>query len=376
MLNYILNQIRGAFNQGLSILAATIIFTIKINAQCLGPELIVNGDFTMGNTGFTTGYTNCTTSDCLVPLANNGYSVGTTPSFFHYAFAGTDHTSGTGNMMIINGGLPTLDVWSQTVTVTPFTTYSLSAWVSTIYSTNPARLDFLINGTSQGTINAPATTNTWINFLATWNSGISTSAVIRIVDINNSSFGNDFGLDDISFRNSVPTPTISAEPDLTVCKGGSESVNVSGANSYTWQPSSGLSATTGSSVTVSPTTTTTYTITGTTYGCSDVTEITVTVNDEEYDASNLLIPNCFTPNNDGINDIYKIPNAENSSEFEVLIFNRWGEQISRWTDTNGGWDGMLNGKIVPEGVYCYIIKAKSPCNNQLYDYVGTLTLLR
>lgn len=77
-----------------------------------------------------------------------------------------------------------------------------------------------------------------------------------------------------------PLPTISVTPTgsaLTICSGGSVNLTASGATTYSWSPAAGLSTTTGASVTASPTTTTTYTVTGTTNGCSSSTQVTVTV---------------------------------------------------------------------------------------------------
>ncbi|MEW6469010.1 MAG: PKD domain-containing protein [Bacteroidota bacterium] len=76
-----------------------------------------------------------------------------------------------------------------------------------------------------------------------------------------------------------PPPVISATPAApSICTGGSVAITASGGNTYAWSPATGLSATTGASVTASPTTTTTYTITGTgANGCTGTTTITVTV---------------------------------------------------------------------------------------------------
>lgn len=77
---------------------------------------------------------------------------------------------------------------------------------------------------------------------------------------------------------SVPTVGVTASPSSTICAGGSTTLAASGASTYSWAPSAGLSATTGSSVVASPTVTTTYTVTGANGGCTDTETITVTVN--------------------------------------------------------------------------------------------------
>lgn len=74
-------------------------------------------------------------------------------------------------------------------------------------------------------------------------------------------------------------------------------------------------------------------------------------------ASKLEMPNAFSPNGDGINDVYKAKsNHESILSFKGLIFNRWGKKVFEWTDVNSGWDGTINGTEAAEGVYyCRIV---------------------
>lgn len=74
-------------------------------------------------------------------------------------------------------------------------------------------------------------------------------------------------------------------------------------------------------------------------------------------ASKLEMPNAFSPNGDGINDLYKAKsNHESILTFKGYIFNRWGKKVFEWTDINGGWDGTINGHEAPDGVYyCRVI---------------------
>ena len=75
--------------------------------------------------------------------------------------------------------------------------------------------------------------------------------------------------------------------------------------------------------------------------------------------SMLEMPNAFSPNGDGVNDIYKAKeNHKSILEFHAYIFNRWGQKIYDWTDINGGWDGTWNGKDVKDGTYYVLVKAK------------------
>lgn len=73
----------------------------------------------------------------------------------------------------------------------------------------------------------------------------------------------------------------------------------------------------------------------------------------------LEMPNAFSPNGDGINDIYKAKDNHRSIiDFKAYIFNRWGQKLYEWTDIDGGWDGTHNGRKVKAGVYFVLVKAK------------------
>ena len=70
------------------------------------------------------------------------------------------------------------------------------------------------------------------------------------------------------------------------------------------------------------------------------------------------IPNAFSPNNDGINDTWKILAIETYPNPEVTIFNRYGQTIFRSKGYSKPWDGTFNGKKLPTGTYYYIIDLK------------------
>lgn len=75
--------------------------------------------------------------------------------------------------------------------------------------------------------------------------------------------------------------------------------------------------------------------------------------------SQLQMPNAFSPNGDGWNDTYKAKTTHQSIvSFKATIFNRWGKKLYSWDDVNGEWDGKVNGKVVPDGVYFVNVVAK------------------
>ena len=81
--------------------------------------------------------------------------------------------------------------------------------------------------------------------------------------------------------------------------------------------------------------------------------ITISISESE-----LSFPNAFSPNGDGINDVYKAKKGFKSIvDFHAIIFNRWGQKLFEWKDPNEGWDGTFNRKPVAQGVYFVNVKA-------------------
>ena len=80
-------------------------------------------------------------------------------------------------------------------------------------------------------------------------------------------------------------------------------------------------------------------------------------------------------NADGANDVFFVK-GEGIVELEVLIFDRWGRLITRWTDLSQGWDGRIPGAgLAAEGVYTFAVKAKTNAGADI-NYGGTVTLIR
>ena len=176
-------------------LAALVVLVGAIESQ---GALINNGDFELGNTGFTSDYTYVTPT---VGLAQ--YYVSTNPQAVHpswYSFG--DHTTGTGMMLIVNGGDDAgLRVWIQEVTLTAGDTYEFSAWGTSVYPVAPGNLIFEIGGTSLGTLELTSTVPDWKEFSTTFTASTSgPSELVAIRDLETAYSGNDFALDDISLE--------------------------------------------------------------------------------------------------------------------------------------------------------------------------------
>jgi len=104
--------------------------------------------------------------------------------------------------------------------------------------------------------------------------------------------------------------------------------------------------------------------------CIDSTETCIKVNP----ISVLYIPNSFSPNFDGVNDRF-LATGSMITDFEISIFNRWGEQIYHSFDVDNGWDGTYGDKICPQDVYIYVINWRNLNRTKQYNS-GTVNLIR
>jgi gliding motility-associated-like protein len=90
------------------------------------------------------------------------------------------------------------------------------------------------------------------------------------------------------------------------------------------------------------------------------------------------IPNCFTPNGDGNNEMF-FGEGTYIKTFHILIFDRWGNKIYESNDVTKGWDGKVqggsSGKLVEEDVYVWKIEIEDT-NSKIHKYMGRVTLVR
>ncbi len=112
------------------------------------------------------------------------------------------------------------------------------------------------------------------------------------------------------------------------------------------------------------------------YGCVKTNSINITV--QGCENCRLFIPSAFTPNRDGLNDVFvATPQCKyiGLKSFELRIYNRWGQVVFRTNDIHQGWNGMYKNQDVPEGVYLYVVKY-ALLQNEPVEQRGTITLIR
>ena len=91
-------------------------------------------------------------------------------------------------------------------------------------------------------------------------------------------------------------------------------------------------------------------------------------------SSELRIPNAFTPNEDGVNDVWKV-GYRSLLNFSCSIFDRYGNEITHSTDPSKGWDGKYKGKYVKPGVYFYVIEAQG-ADGKKYKKGGDINIIK
>lgn len=273
--------------------------TYIIQAGMVGGNLVVNGDFESGNTGFSSGYVQGTGGTWGTLSLEGTYDISTSPSLSHNNFTPCgDQTTGSGNMMVVNGAGSPVNVWCQTVNVQPNTNYVFSTWATNaLNDPNVAQLQFSINNVSLG--NAFSVTPygcDWVQFNAIWNSGSNTTADICILNLNTTTSGNDFAIDEIYFEEVctvsdtmeviVEDVSVEAGPDLTFCPNEPESTtatsNINGVD-FAW--SSGEQT-----ATINPNTTGWYTVEVTTSnGCTAQDSLYVDVIEMNWSIDSILM---------------------------------------------------------------------------------------
>lgn len=157
----------------------------------------------------------------------------------------------------------------------------------------------------------------------------------------------------------------SAGPDVVIPAGASTQLQATGGTTYYWSPPSGLSGNEVPDPVAQPGETTAYTVTTEIDGCTYVDTVVVEV-------TRLVEPvNTFTPNGDGINDVWEIPELRNYPQAEVIIYDRWGQRVYH----SIGYKEPFDGKGLPVGTYYWYIQVND-VKGKSDPYTGYVTIVR
>lgn len=149
------------------------------------------------------------------------------------------------------------------------------------------------------------------------------------------------------------SPIANAGPDTTISIGMSYEMMGSGGLIYNWSPGATLNDSTIAQAMATPVVTTTYYLTVSDInGCTDLDTMIITLDDNvAFD-----IPNLITPNGDGFNDTWIIPNILSFPDNSITIFNRNGQIVFDMTGYDNTWDGKFNGNTLPDGTYYFVLE--------------------
>ncbi len=177
-----------------------------------------------------------------------------------------------------------------------------------------------------------------------------------------------------------PVPSVNAGPDQTLIQGSTAQLGATGENvyTYTWGPDNTLSCDSCADPVASMTITTTYVVNAvSSFGCRKFDSVTIHL---FCDQSQVFIPNSFTPNNDGQNDVF-YPRGKGIRTIKAFrVYNRWGELLFEKTnidinDASNAWDGSYKGNPPRPDVYVYVIDAQCETGEPI-NLKGDVTIIR
>ncbi|MCP4440223.1 MAG: PKD domain-containing protein [Aureispira sp.] len=214
--------------------------------------------------------------------------------------------------------------------------------------------------------------------------GQGTAAIIT-KPTETTSFGivatNQYGCQDnasaiVEVVSAIPPLAIISSHD-TVLLGQSAQLEATDDNSYiyTWEQANSLSSWTVYNPIATPEENTTYHLTVTnSFGCVNSDSITLYSVFVLCGEPAIFVPNAFTPNNDGANDILYV-RGNNITDVYFTVYNRWGEMMFETTDQNIGWDGTYKGKKLPPDAYGYYLQCKCLDGSE-FTKRGNVTIIR
>ncbi len=145
--------------------------------------------------------------------------------------------------------------------------------------------------------------------------------------------------------------------------------------SVSWEPDETLDDPNILNPIATPSETTTYTlIVETGDGCVATGQVTITVFDLPCEDAFIFVPNAFTPNDDGVNDVFRVRSV-NIDRMTFVVYNRWGQEVFRTEDISEGWDGTFKGDEMPPDVYAWHLEADCIGGEQFIQK-GNVSLIR
>lgn len=238
------------------------------------------------------------------------------------------------------------------------------------------RLNVQTTGSSSGLIYSWSPVTTIVSGANTSNPEVKPiNSTLFTVTVTNSN--GCISMDTVTVKvHPVTTATASAVPP-TIRWGQSSQITSTNIPGYTyrWSPTDFLSSSSISNPVAKPTKTTIYTATVTSpEGCVQNVPVTITVIEPDCAEPFIFLPNAFTPNGDGKNDILYL-RANNITSMSLMIYNRWGQKVFESRSQNDGWDGTYKGKKLYPDAFGYYLTVNCG-NGQKFQKKGNVTILK
>lgn len=185
------------------------------------------------------------------------------------------------------------------------------------------------------------------------------------------------GIDTITVLASANFPPLDIIADAdSVFPGNAVQLTATNDNyTYSWFPDSSLNVNGIYNPIANPFVNTTYTLLiEDENGCKNIEDITILIREFECELPYIFIPNAFTPNNDGENDVFFV-RANSITDVYLAVYNRWGQKVFETRDLNQGWDGTFNGIPLEPDVFGYYLEIE--CYNGVKQFKkGNVALIR
>jgi len=224
--------------------------------------------------------------------------------------------------------------------------------------------DTSICGSTSLTLNAGNTGSSymWSTGATTQTLSVNTSGDYSVTVSNNGCSA----IDTINV-NYTEAPLVSLGNDTSLC--GQPLITINAGNlgcSYLW-------STNATTQTIDVAASGNYAVSVTCGDCPLVKDdINISISGE---ATSLYIPNTFTPDKNGKNDVFK-PIGEGVTNYNLKIFDRWGEQLFESTDINTGWDGTYKGRLAQPDNYVWNIEYMDACSKKMIKKLGNVLLMK
>jgi gliding motility-associated-like protein len=172
-------------------------------------------------------------------------------------------------------------------------------------------------------------------------------------------------------------PTVDAGEDTVIIAGMTSYLQAASLNevSFNWTPEINLSCAVCEVSAAAPSSTTEYFVRVTdSFGCQATDSKIIRVI-EKCNENAVFVPNLFTPNANGRNDVLKVLGPGVDNVLSLRIYDRWGKMLFESNDIQHGWDGTYEGQLLQPGVYIYYVEVRC-INGQITVKKGDVTLLR